>query len=76
MTYRIAASRVTLPDGTVRPNQVVEIDGCVACLPWPAEEGIVRGCVTALHPLAGETPQTVWWGGTLEIHEGFVSLKR
>ena len=52
---RIAASHITLPDGTQLHNHVVEL--------W-------EGRVVNYYPLEGELPMTEWLGGSIIITEG------
>ena len=49
---RIAASHITLPDGTQLHNHVVEL--------W-------EGRVVNYYPLEGELPMTEWLGGSIII---------
>lgn len=59
MFRRIAVSRLHLPDGTVRCNQVIELE---------------NGKVTSFYALTEELPYTEWLGGDFILSENSTEL--
>lgn len=59
MFRRIAVSRLHLPDGTVRCNQVIELE---------------NGKVVSFYALTEELPYTEWLGGDFVLSEDFTIL--
>lgn len=59
MFRRIAVSRLHLPDGTVRCNQVIELE---------------NGKVVSFYALTEELPYTEWLGGDFVLSEDSTEL--
>lgn len=59
MFRRIAVSRLHLPDGTVRCNQVIELE---------------NGKVVSFYALTEELPYTEWLGGDFVLSEDSIVL--
>lgn len=59
MFRRIAVSRLHLPDGTVRCNQVIELE---------------NGKVVSFYALTEELPYTEWLGGDFVLSENSTIL--